>query len=287
MDHAKTGTADRSHTPHIIAVTSRKGGVGKTTISVNMAIALKSRGYKVLLVDADTTNPSATIHLGMTYSNKSLHQLLTRDSAISDHVTVHRQSGIHLIAGSLSRNPVPLTQEAERMLFDKILKSDYDFAIIDTGPGYTAPPAFRYDDGSLEILFVTTPSEPSLASVIRSVDSADSLGIKHRLAVNMVNGKPYQLTEHEIMHVYGGEMVGMLPEDEVVPRSVAENTPAMLLNKRARFSRAVAAMCTKYMQPSGAGYPQHPRNEEYDSGRRAGILGIFQSIFRLFRHRRS
>lgn len=275
MDHAKNQSK-----AHVIAVSSRKGGVGKTTIAVNMAIALERMGYKILLVDADTTNPSATIYLGMTYTNKGLHQLLSRDSLLSDNVTVHKQSGLHVLAGSLSRNPAPFTQEAERTLLDKIFRSDYDLAIIDTGPGYTAPPAFRVSDGSFELLFVTTPFETSLASIIRSADAADSLNIKHRLVVNRVNGKDYQLNEKEIMHVYGGELIGMIPEDEVVPRSVAENTPAVILSGRCRFSRSLILMCRKYV--SGTGSPQAAGNR---SGAPQGILGALFSVFRRFRRR--
>jgi MinD superfamily P-loop ATPase len=51
--------------PYIIRMSSQKGGVGKTTIAVNLSTALSVKGYRVLLVDADIYNPCITFYLGL------------------------------------------------------------------------------------------------------------------------------------------------------------------------------------------------------------------------------
>ena len=56
----------------IIGVMSQKGGVGKTTIAVNLAVMLRLKGYETLIVDLDTSNPSVGIHLGMHESEDGL-----------------------------------------------------------------------------------------------------------------------------------------------------------------------------------------------------------------------
>ncbi|MGC8586590.1 MAG: P-loop NTPase [Candidatus Micrarchaeia archaeon] len=229
--------------PYLIRVSSQKGGVGKTTISVNLAVALQKEGYKVLLVDGDTVNPSIGFHLGLEDVNIGLKELVTGKAQLVKVRVVHLPSGVHVVPGVLSQKEYMPTESMLKRLHETLSKTDYNFAIIDTMPGYTIEHIGSYYN---EALLVSTPEMASVANVIRLATWFDKEHLKHTLVLNKVRGKRYELHEKEIEEMYEGKVAASLPDDETVPISIEEHIPAYIYNKRAPFSKAMRDLARFY-----------------------------------------
>jgi flagellar biosynthesis protein FlhG len=119
-----------------VSITSGKGGVGKTTLTANLAYALAKKGHKVLIFDGDLGMANIDIHFGVR-SEGSIAQVLSGEKEISE-VICELAPQISLIPGGsglveLNR----LTAFERRALLDSVAELDfqYDYLLIDTAPG--------------------------------------------------------------------------------------------------------------------------------------------------------
>ncbi len=121
---------------HILAVTSGKGGVGKTTVAVNLAILLAEQGRSVLLVDADLGLANVDVILGLD-TPRHIGHLMMPDFDASD-VAVTGPAGIKVISGGSGLKELADAGATERrILMDKLTNysNDFDFVVVDTSPG--------------------------------------------------------------------------------------------------------------------------------------------------------
>ena len=229
--------------PYIIRIASQKGGVGKTTIAVNLATILVSKGYDVLLIDADTTNPACGFHLGMEKSNTGYYDAIKNKVPTRECIGIHSPSGIHVLNGRISAKPFVINyQEAQRFV-NSLYKEPYDFVVVDTQPGFYDPKIAELAD---EVIFITTPDMPSCTSAIKLSIEANNRNIKHGLLINRVQGNRYELNEHEIANMYEGRMLGKIPEDVMVQKGIASQIPVAIANKKAPFVKALARLAEQY-----------------------------------------
>lgn len=239
--------------PYLIRISSQKGGVGKTTIAVNLATSLRLFNYKVLLVDGDLSNPSIGFHLGLEQANIGYSDVLNEKSTLRNSIAVHNPSGLHVLPGTINTKSYMPTEKEMETFVDELLKSDYEFVVVDTSPGYIAEePTSHYS----EALLVSTPELSACTSSIRLAHMYDKDKLKHNLLVNRVKGKRYEITIDEIEEMYEDRVVGVIPEDEVVPISVSEHIPAFLLDPRSKFSRSIESTSRKYASKSGTSYTE-------------------------------
>jgi septum site-determining protein MinD len=229
--------------PYVIGVSSQKGGVGKTTVSVNLAIALRSFNYKVLLIDGDVTNPSIGFHMGLDHAKVGYRDLLYDKAELNDVVMVHKSSGLHVIPGTLNTKKFAPTKGNISKLGNKLSKSKYDFIIFDTAPGFVEEDLSAYYN---EALILTTPEMTACASSLRLAHEYDKVKVKHNLVVNRVKNKSYEISIKEIEEISKGKVVGSIPEDEIVPVSVSEHRPAYTVGPNSNFSRSVNKIARKY-----------------------------------------
>ena len=151
--------------PFIIRVSSQKGGVGKTTIAVNLAVAFAHKWYKTLLIDADTANPSVALRLG--FEDKAIGYLdVVRGIArLQDATVVHTISGLHVLPGKVITEEVERERRHSENFMPQVSKQGYDFVVMDTAPGIQMSGlGYGADYG----LIVTFPFVASCASAIRS-----------------------------------------------------------------------------------------------------------------------
>lgn len=134
--HCTADTSPANLVSHIIAITSGKGGVGKSSISVNLGIALSRLGRKVCLLDADTGMANINILLGLTPASSLEHVLFAHKSVES--VMLDAPHGLKVIPGASGimecsdlkpRQQMHLTRELVR------IERDFDYLLIDTAAG--------------------------------------------------------------------------------------------------------------------------------------------------------
>ncbi len=273
--------------PYIIRVSSQKGGVGKTTVAVNLAVALQGLGHTVLLVDADTINPSIGFHMGLEGANIGFKSIVLGKARLGNVTAMHGPSGVHVIPGLINAKQFLLTHSQERRIDALLRATHYQFAIIDTEPGYTS--LNKYID---KALIITTPDMPGCSSAVRLATAFDRLRVQHELIVNRVRNRKYEMPLGDIEELYERKVFGVLPEDDIVPESVEAHIPAYIMNSRTRFSRDMRALAQKVVsqgrkggflsaspRAAKASAPAKRREEERRTGKKRKGIGI-SSLFR-------
>lgn len=190
---------------HFLAVASGKGGVGKTTIAVNVALALAKEGRKVGLLDADVYGPSVPVMLGVT---EALDQ-------VDNMVIPVEKYGLRVVSMGMTagQNDAfiwrgPLVSKMLRNLLGQVRWGELDYLVIDLPPGTGDPSiAIAHALPHCSVLMVTTPQEVALADVRRSIGLFHKTGQK---IIGLVENMSYFLPSQsappvEIFGHGGGE----------------------------------------------------------------------------------
>lgn len=183
---------------HKIGIYSAKGGVGKTTISVNLAYALKEMGYRVGLLDADIDTPNVAMFLGITGMQPQEYPLKPIE-----------KDGVKVISTALfvddEKRPIiwrgPMVGKMVAEFLDSTEWGELDYLIIDLPPGTSDAPLSIIQLLDLDgFVIVTTPQRIAAVNAIRSGAMAKRLGVSLLGVVeNMSSGTPKggrQVAEH-------------------------------------------------------------------------------------------
>ncbi len=228
---------DQKKTARIISVTSGKGGVGKTSLSVNLAAHLSKQGTKILLIDADLGLSNVEIMLGVTPSY-TLKDVIKHGKDIED-VIINGPYNLDFISGGNGFLELAELSEIEREeILIKIHKLEelYDIIIIDTGAGISKN-VTAFLTISDEIIVITT-SEPTAltdAYSIMKVISEEKLKQKIGLIINRVKTKSeFQQASNILISTakkFLGEKIkslGYVYEDPNVRKTIYKKTPFVI-----------------------------------------------------------
>ena len=153
----------------IIAVTSGKGGVGKTFVSANLAAALTRRGQRVLVLDADLGLANLDVVLNL-HPKITLHDVFTGKSSLEDAVIAAPGGFSVVLAGSGMVEYSRLTPEVRNQFLNVIqsLAPRFDVILLDTGAGISDVVLFSVSLAS-EVLIVATPEPTSLTDAYAAI----------------------------------------------------------------------------------------------------------------------
>ena len=153
----------------VIAVTSGKGGVGKTFVSANLAAALAKRGHKVLVLDADLGLANLDVVLNL-YPKITLHDVFTGKAKLEEAIIQAPGGFSVLLAGSGMVEYSRLTPEVRDKFLHIIsgLVPHYDVVLLDTGAGISDVVLFAVSLAS-EVLMVATPEPTSLTDAYATI----------------------------------------------------------------------------------------------------------------------
>ena len=149
----------------VIVVASGKGGVGKTTITANLGVALSTFGEETLVLDADVAMANLELILGMEGKSITLHDVLSGDASIED--------AIYEGPGGLKVVPAGISLEGLRKIkLDRLeealetILQDTDILLIDAPAGLEKD-ALASIAAAQEMILVTTPEVPSISDALR------------------------------------------------------------------------------------------------------------------------
>jgi len=188
MNSAAPTAASVGGPAHVLAVTSGKGGVGKTFVSANLAAALARRGRKVLVLDADLGLANLDVVLNL-QPRTTLHDVLNGHAQLAD-ATVAAPGGFSVILAGSGLVAYAHLTAAVRQRFQQLmqqLRPLYDVVLLDTGAGLADVVLFALDQAD-EVLLVTTPEPTALtdAYAMLKVLATEQGRRKARVLVNQV-----------------------------------------------------------------------------------------------------
>lgn len=208
----------------LIVITSGKGGVGKTTLTSNLAAALTDYGQKVIAIDGNLTTPNLGIHLGMHLPKTTLHDVLRGTSRLKDAIYPHAY-GFQVIPASLGLNDLRGVDVSRLPEITFSLLGQADYVIIDSAAGLGRE-ALSSLSASDETIIITNPDLPSVTDALKVVKLAQDSKIKILgVVVNKVKREEYEMTKEQIEDLLGVPVVAEIPEDRNVPESICLKQP--------------------------------------------------------------
>lgn len=238
----------------VIAVTSGKGGVGKTNLSVNLGIALAQTGLRVALLDADMGLANVDILLGI-YPKFNLFHVLSGDKTLAE-IMLDGPSGLRVIPGASGIQKMSelstLEQAALIRAFSEI-DQDFDVLIVDTAAGISAS-VVNFARACQEIILVVCDEPTSLTDAyafIKLLNRDYSLSNFH-VITNMVQsihqgqGLFQKLTKVTDYYLdVNLRFLGAVPFDDYLRKAVQKQMPVVVAFPGSKSSKAVKEIAGK------------------------------------------
>lgn len=173
----------------VVVISSGKGGVGKSTLALNIAINLCTRGKKVILMDADMGLANLDVMLGLV-TKYNLYHMIQEKKTLKD-ITVLGPEGLKIIPGGSGISELANLDEDQlkRILVElRKLDGEYDYMIIDTGAGISKS-VIAFLLAADDVIVITTPEPTSITdaySIVKSVTKNSFVGNMY-MVVNRVS----------------------------------------------------------------------------------------------------
>lgn len=274
--------ADYERTAKVITVTSGKGGVGKTSLSVNLAIQLGRLGKRVIVFDADFGLANIEIMLGIR-PKYNLADLMYRGKSIEDIIT-YGPENIGFISGGSGINELAnLTRDQVFSMIHRLGELDRiaDVIIVDTGAGISDT-VLEFVAASEEVLLVATPEPTSITdayALLKTLNKKASYRPEKnvvKMVANQVRGEREAAELFEKLGVVVGkfldievEFLGSVPYNKNMQRAIMCQAPVSISDPESDSARAVREL---------AGCLEDVMTKKKEKG---GIVKLFSSVIRM------
>lgn len=239
----------------VIVITSGKGGVGKTTSTINLGAAFNHFGHDVLILDANISTPNVGIHLGSPEVPININHVLNQRAEIEEAIYEHN-SGMKIIPASLSINELKKTRP-EKL---KDIKKDFDeisqIVLVDSaaGLGNEAQSAIEMAD---EIIIITNPEMPAITDALKAIKFAEQkkkkvLGV----IITRVRKDRVEMSPEVVKEMLEIPILGMIPEDRTITKSLNLRGPVVLTHPKSKPARAYKEIAARIIN--------HPYDSEED-----------------------
>lgn len=240
----------------VIAISSGKGGVGKTNFSINFSISLSKLGYRVVIIDADIGLSNIEILSGVSLNN-SLSDIIFSDKDIFD-IMGNGPEGVKIISGGSGLKELKLFDDNNiPRLMNEIekLQSTFDYILIDTGAGISSS-VIDFIMTSSEVIVICTPDPTSLMDSYTLIKSIIHTGFTGKISVvsNLVNNRNEGAeifdklfnASNNFLRVQIGYL-GYIERSELVNHAVRNQIPFTVSHPNNSISKKINVMAMNYL----------------------------------------
>jgi len=242
---------------HIVCVASGKGGVGKSTTAVNLAVALKHRGYAVGILDADIYGPSIPLMMGISPGTRPE----IRDQRLMVPITVH---GVECNSMGVLVDPktamvwrAPMIISAFNQILSDTAWSELDYLIVDMPPGTGDIQLSLAQSVNVSgAVVVTTPQDVALADARKGIEMFQKVGVPilgvvenmsmhtctncgHSEAIFGSEGGDQLASEYDV------EVIGRLPLDITIREKTDSGNPVVASETNSAVAQAYLDLADK------------------------------------------
>ena len=226
-----------AHCARVIAVTSGKGGVGKTNFSANLALHLARTGSRVIVLDADLGLANIHVLLGIT-PRFNMEHVMRGEKRLAD--IIHPTPwGIRIIGGGSGIEELANLTDIQRHSFIQgLMQLDNlaDIILIDTGAGVSRN-VLSFVLAADEVIVISTPEPTSIADAyaVMKVVCHENPSARMKLVINMANGEEDAQRASERLCLVTRQFLdvelkylGYIPQDQMVSRAVRQQKPLLI-----------------------------------------------------------
>ncbi len=230
----------------ILTIVSGKGGVGKTTSAINLAMGLNEYGKSVALVDANITTPNIGIYLGVPTVPVALHHVLQGKNKIMD-ATYKHPSGVKIIPGDIGFSSLEGLdlENLDDALLD--LEGVVDYILIDGAPGLgdEAAKAISVADG---VIIVTNPEMPAVTDALKALRLTNQLRKPITgVVITRFRRDGMDMGVNEIEKILEYPVIGAVEEDKNVRESIYLKNAIFLTHPESEASRNYKRLAAKLL----------------------------------------
>ena len=248
---AEAALIKQRHLAKVISIASGKGGVGKSFLTVNLALALHRLDLKVLIIDADFGLANIDVMLGMP-ARYNLSHLLKREHSLEE-IVQEWPGGIKFISGGSGIGELMHMEEAQltRIIDDMMhLSEPMDIILCDTGAGVNET-VLRMAAASTETVLVTTPEPTAILDAYALLKILTHNEDTHHIRLIMNKAVSYKESENAVKSFLGItrkyldkhiEPVGSILYDNDVGRSIKQQTPLLLSQPQSATAKDIFAI---------------------------------------------
>ena len=235
----------------VYAVVSGKGGVGKSNISLNLALEMHRCGRRVLLIDGDTGMANLDILAGVAGRHSMINYF--EDELPLEDILIEIQPGFHLLPGGSGLSGLQSQSREEiRSFVDDLMGRSYDVILIDAGAGVNAK-LLSFVSFSHELILVTVPEPTAMADAYSLAKILSVYSIKEEVGVviNQVSGRREALETYERLEKVittflnlKVRFLGYVSSDPKVRRAVNLQRPFSEAFPSSAASRDIGELCS-------------------------------------------
>lgn len=244
----------------VVSVASGKGGVGKSCIAINLAIALSRLDVRVLILDADFGLANIDIMLGVT-SKYNVSHVLRGEKTLGEIIQLGHEGVRFISGGSGVSDLLNLEEEKVLQLFDSIvgIEAQADFIIVDIGAGINEN-IMQMILASTETIVVTTPEPTAILDAYALIKAIVKRNIAHpiHILINKCDSKKEaERVEEGFIEVVGRHLgkninpLGLIMYDNDVSLSIKRQTPIIVSSPGNATSREISMIARDIMQLPG------------------------------------